>query len=62
VSSFSVPYSSFRFGELLVAVDKGTPQSCGVVSGPGPLWIMPNRPSGDNKGQIRIKLLPVDDD
>ena len=61
-TSFSVPYSSFRFGELLVAVDKAAPQSCGVINGPGPVWIMPNRPSGDNKGQIRVKLLSVDDE
>ncbi len=60
--SFSTPYSGFRFGELLCQVDKGDPQSCGVVSGPGPLWMVPNRPSGDNKGEIRIKLVPVDDE
>lgn len=60
--SFSTPYSSFRFGELLCQVDKGDPQSCGVISGPGNVWMVPNRPGGDNKGEIRIKLVPVDDE
>lgn len=60
--SFSTPYSAFRFGELLCQVDKGDPQSCGVISGPGPVWMIPNRPGGDNKGEIRIKLVPVDDE
>ena len=60
--SFSTPYSAFRFGELLCQVDKGDPQSCGVITGPGPVWMIPNRPGGENKGEIRIKLVPVDDE
>ena len=60
--SFTIPYSRFRFGELLVQVDKGDVQRCGVVNGPGNLWMMPNRPNGKNTGEIRIKLVPVDDE
>ncbi len=61
-SSFYAPYSNFRFGELLFQVEQGDPQSCGVAIGPGRLWMMPNRPGGDSKGQIRVKLVAVDDE
>ena len=58
----TAPYTSFRFGALLAQVDKGEPQSCGIVSGPGNLWMLPNRPGGKNSGEIRVKLVPVDDE
>ena len=60
--SFTVPYSNFRFGALLTQVDRGDIQNCGIVSGPGNLWMLPNRPGGKNSGEIRIKLVPVDDE
>lgn len=61
-ASFTAPYSNFRFGELLFAVEQGDAQSCGIATGPGRLWMMPNRPDGDSKGQIRVKLVAVDDE
>ena len=61
-SSFSAPYSNFRFGELLFQVEQGDMQSCGIAAGPGRLWMIPNRPGGDCKGQIRVKFVAVDDE
>ncbi len=60
--SYSTPYPNCRFGELVVAVEKGDGQSCGIISGPGNVWLMPNAQDGDRKGQIRVKLVAVDDE
>lgn len=60
--TYETPYPAYRFGELLVQVDKGDPKSAGVVDGPGNIWIIPNAPGGDRKGQIRVKLVAVDDE
>lgn len=60
--SYQTPYPNYRFGELLVQVDKADPVPCGVIDGPGNVWIIPNAPSGERKGQIRIKLVAVDDE
>ena len=60
--SYSSPYPDFRFGELLVQVDKGDPKSAGIIEGPGNVWIIPNANSGERKGAIRIKLVAVDDE
>ena len=59
---FTLPYERYRLGELLAQVDKGDAQRCGVLTGPGPLWMLPNRPDGQNSGEIRIKLIPVNDE
>lgn len=61
-SSFETPYPNFRYGALLVQVDKGEPKPAGIISGPGNVWIIPNAGTGERKGQIRIKLVPVDDE
>lgn len=61
-SSYSTPHSNFRFGELLFQVEQGDMQSCGIATGPGRLWMIPNRPSGECKGQIRVKFVAVDDE
>ena len=60
--SYSTPYPDFRFGEMLVQVDKGEPKSAGIIDGPGNVWIIPNANSGERKGSIRIKLVAVDDE
>lgn len=59
---YDAPYQTGRFGELLMQVDKGETMSCGIAVGPGPVWVMPNAPAGERKGQIRIKLVAVDDE
>ncbi len=61
-SSFDTPYPNFHFGELLIQVEQGDLQSCGIATGPGRLWMIPNRPGGECKGQIRVKLVAVDDE
>ncbi len=54
-----IPAKRFRFGELLCQVGKGELQSCGIIAGPGPVWLIPNRTNGENKGEIRYKLIPI---
>ncbi len=61
-STFESPYPDFRYGALLVQVDKSEPKPAGLISGPGNIWIIPNASTGERKGQIRIKLVPVDDE
>jgi hypothetical protein len=60
-SAFDSPNPNFRPGALLVQVDKGEAKLAGVISGPGNVWIIPNAGDGDRTGQIRIKLVQVDD-
>jgi len=60
--SYSSPYPDYRFGELLVQIDKGDPKSAGIIDGPGNVWIIPNAGNGERKGAIRIKLVAVDDE
>jgi hypothetical protein len=61
-SSFESPHPNFPYGALLVQVDKAEAKLAGVISGPGNVWIIPNAGAGDRKGQIRVKLVPVDDE
>jgi hypothetical protein len=60
--SYFAPYPNFRFGEMLVQLDKGEVQRCGVINGPGNLWMVPNRSDGRNSGEIRLKLVSIDDE
>lgn len=56
------PYRAFRIGELLMQVgNEEAPTRLGIVEGPGTVWLLPNRPEGDNQGIIRVKVVPIDD-
>ena len=61
-SSFETPYPDYRYGALLVSVDKAEPKLAGVIDGPGNIWVIPNASAGERKGQIRIKIIAVDDE
>ncbi|HAT11193.1 MAG TPA: hypothetical protein DCS97_11525 [Planctomycetes bacterium] len=52
-------------GALMVWVENGDKSNCGIISGPGRVFFSPNitwYSDGDRSGQIRVKVLAVDDE
>ncbi len=63
-SSYSYSYGEFNMGALIGWIDNGAKKNCGILAGPGRLYFSPQQSYGvsDSSGQIRVKLLPVDED
>jgi hypothetical protein len=58
-------YKGLRVGALVVWVGTGERQACGVVTGPGQVYLAPHigfSSGGDRAGSIKVKLIPVNDD
>ncbi len=52
-----------RFGTPLFCLDKRNPMPAGIITGPGNVWAVPRyTQQGENRGVVRVKILPLDDE
>lgn len=64
-SSYMYSSGGSNMGALMAWVDNGEKKNCGIMVGPGRLYFSPQLTyygTSDRSGQLRAKLLPVDDD
>jgi hypothetical protein len=54
-----------RMAAMLCWIDNGAKQNCGIIAGPGKLYLGPNSDwwyNPERNGSIRAKIVPVEDD